>query len=228
MSELQIIPYNDMAQMAKTITASGLFGFKTESEALALMLVAQAEGSHPVSAAKEYHIISGKPALKADAMLARFQCRGGKVRWIQLSETVAEAEFSHQSGGTITIKWTIEMAHNAEITKNPTWKKFPRAMLKARVISEGIRTVFPAVITGVYTPEEIQDMDYDSVPVHQQPANEYISSEEQAIIREYAIARGITTAKQFLDFTGYNSAKEIPSADFPRVRDLFEFNQGQE
>jgi hypothetical protein len=31
-------------------------------------------------------------------------------------------------------------------------------MLRARCISEGIRTVFPACIVGVYTPEEIQAM----------------------------------------------------------------------
>jgi hypothetical protein len=31
-------------------------------------------------------------------------------------------------------------------------------MLRARVVSEGIRTVFPGVVLGVYTPEEMQDI----------------------------------------------------------------------
>jgi hypothetical protein len=35
-------------------------------------------------------------------------------------------------------------------------------MLTARVISEGVRTVLPAVVTGVYTPEEVSDF---SAPV---------------------------------------------------------------
>jgi hypothetical protein len=32
-------------------------------------------------------------------------------------------------------------------------------MLRSRCISEGIRTVFPGVVVGTYTPEEVQDMD---------------------------------------------------------------------
>jgi hypothetical protein len=32
-------------------------------------------------------------------------------------------------------------------------------MLRARVVSEGIRATNPAVATGIYTPEEVMDMD---------------------------------------------------------------------
>jgi hypothetical protein len=32
-------------------------------------------------------------------------------------------------------------------------------MLRARVISEGIRTVYPGVAVGIYTPEEVNDFD---------------------------------------------------------------------
>ena len=39
------------------------------------------------------------------------------------------------------------------------WTKYPRQMLRARVISEGIRATNPAVATGMYTPEEVQDME---------------------------------------------------------------------
>jgi hypothetical protein len=39
------------------------------------------------------------------------------------------------------------------------WKNYPKAMLRARCISEGIRTVYPGCIVGVYTPEEVQDME---------------------------------------------------------------------
>jgi hypothetical protein len=32
-------------------------------------------------------------------------------------------------------------------------------MLRARVISEGVRATFPAVLNGMYTPEEVQEFD---------------------------------------------------------------------
>jgi hypothetical protein len=50
------------------------------------------------------------------------------------------------------------MAERAGLTKNPTWKQYPRQMLRARVISEGVRAVFPGVAVGLYTSEEVQDM----------------------------------------------------------------------
>lgn len=154
-----LIPYNDMERMALTVAKSRLFGVQNPEQALALMLIAQAEGLHPAIAARDYHIIQGRPALKADAMLARFQTAGGSVRWVKMSDTEVTGEFAHPQGGKVEIKWTIEMANRAGLTKNPTWKQYPRAMLRARCISEGIRTVFPGVVVGTYTPEEVQDMD---------------------------------------------------------------------
>ena len=76
-----LVPYQDMERMAAVIAQSGLFGVKNQTQALALMLLAQAEGMHPATAARDYHVIQGKPSLKADTMLARFQAAGGKVDW---------------------------------------------------------------------------------------------------------------------------------------------------
>ncbi len=123
------------------------------------MAICEAEGLHPAKAVQEYHIIQGRPALKADAMLARFQAAGGKVKWTSMTDQRVAGEFSHAQGGSVEIDWTIEMAKRAGLTKNPTWNQYPRAMLRARCISEGIRTVYPGVTVGTYTPEEVQDMD---------------------------------------------------------------------
>ena len=148
----------EMQAYAKSIVASGFCGFSKPEEVVTLALIAQDEGRSIGSVARDYHIIKGKPTLKADAMLARFQSAGGKVDWQEVSDTRCAAAFSHPSAGSVTIDWTIEMAKKAGLTGNPTWQKFPRAMLRARVISEGIRTTFPAVICGTYTPEEVEDM----------------------------------------------------------------------
>lgn len=152
-----LVPVSDIEKMAKAIATSGFFGMKTIEQAMALMFIAQAEGKHPATAAQEYHVIQGKPALKADAMMARFQAAGGKVEWKAYTDKVVTGLFSHPSGGSVEISWTIEMATAAKLTGKDTWKQYPRQMLRARVISEGIRTVYPGVAVGVYTPEEVQD-----------------------------------------------------------------------
>jgi hypothetical protein len=158
-----LVPFEQQLQLADAFCRSGLFGVRTRDQAIALMAICEAEGLHPAKAVQEYHIIQGRPALKADAMLARFQAAGGKVKWTSMTDQRVAGEFSHPQGGSVEIDWTIDMAKRAGLTKNPTWNQYPRAMLRARCISEGIRTVFPGVVVGTYTPEEVQDMDPSSV-----------------------------------------------------------------
>ena len=155
----------EMDVYAMNIVNSGFCGFKNKSEVITLALIAQDEGRSIGSVARDYHIINGRPALKADAMLARYQAAGGKVEWMEISNNRCSAKFTHPNSGTFELSWTIEDATKAGITSNPTWKKYPRAMLRARVISEGIRTSFPAVICGTYTPEECEDMEPVKQPV---------------------------------------------------------------
>ena len=155
----ELVSVDAIQTMANAVAKSGLFGIKTADQAMALMLIAQAEGLHPAIAARDYHVISGRPALKADAMLARFQAAGGKVEWKTYTDTAVSAVISHPQGGKVEIEWTIDMAKRAGLTRNQTWTQYPRQMLRARVISEGIRTVFPGVAVGVYTPEEVSDFD---------------------------------------------------------------------
>lgn len=154
-----LVPYNDIERMATAIAKSNLFGIKTPDQAVALMLIAQAEGMHPAIAARDYHVIQGRPALKADAMLARFQAAGGKVAWKTYTDLEVTGEFSHAQGGSVSVTWTMEMAKRIGLASKDNWKNFPRAMLRSRCISEGIRTVYPGCVVGVYTPEEVQDFD---------------------------------------------------------------------
>ena len=155
-----IVSFTEMDQMAGAIAASGLFGMKDKNSVLALMAVAQAEGLHPATAARDFHIIQGRPALKADAMLARFQNAGGKVDWKDYSDDKVTGVFSHPNGGELAVTWTIEQATRIGLVKPGSgWQKFPRAMLRSRCISEGIRSVFPGSVTGFYSPEEVQDFE---------------------------------------------------------------------
>lgn len=153
----QIVPVSELEAMATHIVKSGLFGMKRQEEAVALMLVAQAEGRHPGTVAAEYHIIQGRPALKADAILARFQSAGGKVEWKDYTDTKVSGTFSHPAGGSLYVDWDMERAKAAGLGGKDNWKKYPRQMLRARVISDGVRGVYPAVLQGFYTPEEVQD-----------------------------------------------------------------------
>ena len=148
-----------MTIMAKKVASSGMFGFKNENQAYALMLIAESEGLHPMKAIQQYHIINGRPALKSTEVLSRFQKDKGCIKWITTDEETAEAELSHPQGGSITIKWTIEKAKKAGIyDKNPTWKTYPSNMLRARVITDGVNALYPACLNGALTESQAQDI----------------------------------------------------------------------
>jgi hypothetical protein len=157
----ELVPYKDLEAMAQDVVHGGLFpGLKTVSQALTLFLVAQAEGLHPMTAAMRYNIIQGRPALKAEAMLASFMERGGQVKWLEWNNEACEAEFkSPGCPDGVKVRWTMDDAKRAGVTGNPVWTKYPRQMLKARVASDGVRMADPAVNQGRYTPEEVQDFE---------------------------------------------------------------------
>ena len=160
----ELVPIADIERMAGAIAKSGFFGVKTVEQAVALMLIAQAEGLHPAIAARDYNVIQGRPALKADAMLARFQQAGGSVNWTELTDKRVSATFTHPQGGSVSIDWDMARAKAAGLDGKDNYKKWPRQMLRARCISEGIRTVYPGVLSGMYTPEEVQDFDGKQAP----------------------------------------------------------------
>lgn len=153
-----LIPMADVERMAAAVAASGLFGLKSPQQAIALMLVAQAEGLHPATAAQDYDIIQGRAARKTHSVLARFQQSGGSVQWHELTDQTAEATFSHPAGGSLRIAWTFAQAQKAGLTNKDNWRNYPRAMLRARCIAEGVRAVYPAAIGGSLVAEEAQDL----------------------------------------------------------------------
>ena len=150
-------PISELEIMANHFVKSGLFGIRKIEEAVSLMIIAQAEGRHPGTVASEYHIIQGRPALKADAILARFQSSNGKVEWHEYTDECVSGTFSHPAGGSLKVDWDMTRAKAAGLGGKDNWKKYPRQMLRARAISDGVRGVYPAVLQGFYTPEEVQD-----------------------------------------------------------------------
>jgi hypothetical protein len=160
-NEIILYKPSELREMAKDMAR--LFQ-KTPEDLFALMLIAQAENKHPAIAAQEYDIIKGRPALKSQATLARFQAAGGTIRWITRDDTKATANFTHPKGGELTVTWTIERAKKAGLTGKDNWQQYPAQMLSSRVVAEGVRAIYPACLSGFYTSDEVQDIDSPRQP----------------------------------------------------------------
>lgn len=178
-----ITSIGDLRILAEDVAKSRLFGVQTTEEAMALMLIAQAEGLHPAVAIQEFDIIQGKPARKTTALLARFQEMGGKVTWKVHTDAKVVGLFEYK-GTSLEVEWTMERATKTQywdtkekamrpLSSKFNWKSYPRQMLRARVIAEGIRAVCPRAIGGLMVVEEAQDAidpPIDVIPVEKPAA----------------------------------------------------------
>lgn len=89
----QLMSPEAMQSLAADAAKSGMFGITNPSMAICLFAICQAEGLHPVTALKRFHIIEGKPSMRADAMLAEFMAKGGGVIWHARTDQVVSATF---------------------------------------------------------------------------------------------------------------------------------------
>lgn len=206
-----VIPYDQQERMAQSLVKSRMFGIESVDQAMALMSIAQAEGRHPAIIARDFHIIKGRPSKKAEAMMRDFMESGGRVEWHALDDSIADATFSHPTGGKVRISWDLKRAAQAGLTANETWKKYPRAMLRSRCVSEGVRTVCPLATSGVYTPEEVRDMVIDETPtggpINVTPAPKIVEPDQLADhVAAIEAAKDLNELKRAFS-TGYAEAK---------------------
>lgn len=161
-TELATIPVRDLEVMASRVAKSRLFSMD-ESQAFTLMLLCQSRGIHPIEAVMRYDIVQGRPAMKAEAMLAEFQRIGGSVEWLTDNDNaeVQEASFSHPTlcPKPKRVKFSMKDAARAGLAAKETWKRHPSNLMRARVVSTALRMLAPGIVTGIYTPEEVRDFE---------------------------------------------------------------------
>ena len=158
---------DEMLAFAEIAVRSKFYGFTSADQLLTLMIVAQSQGRPFASVVEEYSVIQGRPALKAEAMLARFQKAGGHIEYKEYTDERCAIIFSHPQCSPVEVDWDMDRARQAGLAGKGPWRSYPRAMLKARCISDGVRAAFPACLGGCYTPEEISD--FEPTPAHVSP-----------------------------------------------------------
>lgn len=152
-----------LQRTAKLLAASGYFDAKGDSNVaiaqIATKILAGRElGYGPFASVQGIHIVQGKPTLSANLMAAAVKAHphySYRVRKMTDSEVSIEFFEDGESLGLST--FTEKDAQAAGLTGKSTWKQFPRNMLFARAMSNGVRWFAPDVFSGtaVYVPEEM-------------------------------------------------------------------------
>ena len=125
----RVATFDEMRMFAQAAVKSRFYGFKSEEEMLPLMMIAQSQGRSFTSVVEEYSVIQGRPALKAESMLARFQKAGGHIKWTELSDLRCAAIFSHPQCDPVEVDWDMNRAKQAGLNGRDNWKKFPTTSL---------------------------------------------------------------------------------------------------
>jgi len=119
-------------------------------------------GSNMAITAQQGYVIRDVPSLKADAMAGIVRrsevCKFIKIEsWDENHCTIELARSDEPKGMTHTFTYTMEMATRQDIAKGVMWKKIPMQMLRARVLTMALRAVFPDIVSGIYSTDEIAD-----------------------------------------------------------------------
>lgn len=165
---------NDPMAAIKTlggaIFKSGIFGLDKPEQGEILAMQCFAERKSPLELARTYHFIQGQLAIRSDALLAKFHQAGGTVTWTTRSDTEVIAKFQRGVSYANIVATIDEYIANGTATKadgktlKDNWRKWPRRMLTARAISEGVRLIAPECCFGVYLAEEIESKNLEVVP----------------------------------------------------------------
>ena len=119
-------------------------------------------GLDPMTSLTAFHVVEGKPIMAADAMagfiMSHPMCK--KWRWVESNAQTAMLEVQRNDGSDpIQFGYTHAEAKKAGLSSRKNWERHTAAMLRARATTIAGRAVFPDVIFGLYSREEMADSD---------------------------------------------------------------------
>ena len=152
----------ELQEIGNAMQQSGFFqDIKSASQALVKILAGREMGFAPFTSVNGVHIIQGKPSISANLMASAVK-RSGRYTYKvkELTDKKAAIEFFELFPKVFSLgisDFTMQEAAKAGLANKDNWKKYPKNMLFARAISNGIRFYCPEVMNGnvVYTPDEL-------------------------------------------------------------------------
>ena len=175
--QIQKSTTTEIMSIGKAFAESGMFpDTKSAAQAIVKIQAGQEIGIPPFAAMSGIHIIQGKPTIGAGIMASIVKGSGKyDYRVVESTEKVCSIDFYQGKEKIGNSTFTIDDAKKA-LTKN--LEKFPKNMLFARAMSNGVKWYTPDVFSGpVYVPEEM------TAPITEDVKGEVIEVEslEQAL-----------------------------------------------
>lgn len=178
---------DDEFRLAKMYIASGMLPARFTNEAMVVtaMQFARELRLPPLTSLRQIAVVHGTPCLFGDLPLGLVQ-RDGILEWIKevyldqdgkviglenknaLATPFAAVCIVKRKGDKEPLEriFSLAEAKTAGIDSNPTWKKYPKIMLKYRARSQALKDKCPDSLNGV----PIAEYDYHMIPDEESPA----------------------------------------------------------
>lgn len=160
-TEMAIIgqSFDEIVRIGNAFSASKYFtDAQDAAKAIVKIMAGREMGFGPFASMNGISIIQGKPAVGANLMAAAVKAHPRyDYRVKTLTDAEATIEFYQDSKSLGESSFTMRDAQAANLAGKGNWKTYPRNMLFARAMSNGVRWYTPDVFSGnaVYVPEEL-------------------------------------------------------------------------
>lgn len=155
-------------RMAKILVDSGLTprGVDTPSKVFLIMAQGRELGLSTMQSLTNLYVVEGKVSLSSDLMAALVLkspvCE--YLRPVEVTDQRCTYAAKRKGGVEFRYSFSWEDANKAGLTSRQTYKQNPADMLRHRALSKTVRAVFPDVISGLYTRDEVEDTVVDVTP----------------------------------------------------------------
>ena len=204
--------FTELQSLAQHFAKSGLFADTREATQALVKIQAGTEiGIKPFAAMSGIHIIKGKPSIGSGIIAAKIKSSNKyDYKVVQHTDKVCKIEFFQLENGVKVSIGVSEMdIDSLRKAGSQNLDKYPRNMLFARAISNGLRFYCPDVFEcSVYTPDELGvETTEDETPIAKA---EYVAyepvQEAPAPKADVTLAERIDKLKDAFDKLGVTSA----------------------
>ncbi|MEI6165957.1 MAG: hypothetical protein WCS52_02075 [bacterium] len=161
--------FDEIEKLGLMFERSGMFGCSAQGQGVVLAMTCMMQRITPLEFIQTYHIVEGRPTMRADAMLAKLIEDGGDYKiiqrdaegasvWMKCGSREGTFTFTHEDAKAEPFYWKKDGKMPKDNYATPRKRM---QMLWARVTSDGARTVDPGAVKGTYSPEEVQDFTDD-------------------------------------------------------------------
>jgi 5'-3' exonuclease len=160
-TELEPTDWKEAFRVSTALHESGMWsrGFRNPASIMAVVMAGRELGIGAVTALNSMHVIQGKTTMSA-ALIAGLVMRSKECEYMTCTESTDDhATWVTKRVGSpkeVSRTFTIKEAQSMQLTGKDNWKKQPNVMLMWRCATALARMVYPDIVVGLYSTEEME------------------------------------------------------------------------